>query len=314
MPVISLITAVRNGAAYIARAIESVLSQNYPDLDYIVMDGASVDGTAEILERYRSRLGYLESKPDNSLVDAYNKALARARGELIGILNADDILAPGFLRAIGAAALTARDALVLCGSAEVRDLDSGQLIYRVAQPERLTVTMRNALSGLTLFNAKFYRRETFDRFGEFAEDFPGHRFFIATDRHFLIRLALAKVPSVPVPEATYVYYRHPASLTFSRSNVLLTLEENLWMAERFLEQNPDALQRRQLLSWRAEQQFVLAVQLARRGRLDRALALSGCGLREHPFLFLGQSWATLARALRNRLEERANRRAAQGTR
>lgn len=101
LPSISLVTPVRNQAQYIAQAIDSVLSQGYPALEYVVLDGASTDGTAQVVESYRPRLAWCESRPDGGQSDAINKGFARTRGEVMGWLNGDDLLLPGALARVG---------------------------------------------------------------------------------------------------------------------------------------------------------------------------------------------------------------------
>ncbi|NID08784.1 glycosyltransferase family 2 protein [Fibrivirga algicola] len=88
---VSIITVVYNGAETIAEAIESVLAQTYPSIEYIIVDGASTDGTQAIVERYGDRISQFISEPDQGLYDAMNKGIQRATGDVIGILNADDL-------------------------------------------------------------------------------------------------------------------------------------------------------------------------------------------------------------------------------
>lgn len=89
---VSLITVCRNVAPVIAETLDSVLSQTHLDIELIVIDGASTDGTVEILERYRSKLGALVSEPDKGIYDAMNKGLRLATGDVIGFVNAGDLL------------------------------------------------------------------------------------------------------------------------------------------------------------------------------------------------------------------------------
>lgn len=93
MPKISVITVVFNNAHTIEQTIESVASQNYPRIEHIVIDGASTDGTLEIIHRHRERLSAFKSEPDRGMYDAMNKGLALASGDIIGFLNADDVYA-----------------------------------------------------------------------------------------------------------------------------------------------------------------------------------------------------------------------------
>lgn len=90
---ISVITVTYNAAATIEDCLKSVISQDYPDLEYIVVDGASVDSTLDILKKYKSNISRFISEKDEGLYDALNKGIALATGEYIAILHADDFYA-----------------------------------------------------------------------------------------------------------------------------------------------------------------------------------------------------------------------------
>lgn len=94
---ISIITAVHNNREFIADAIESVLSQRYPHIEYIVIDGASDDGTVEIIKRYEDKISKFISEPDNGIYDALNKGLKIASGDVIGFLHSDDFYSDEFV-------------------------------------------------------------------------------------------------------------------------------------------------------------------------------------------------------------------------
>lgn len=87
---ISIITVCYNSEAFIASAIESVLSQSYTNIEYIVIDGGSQDGTMSIIQSYGERIARVVSEPDEGIYDAMNKGITLATGEVIGILNSDD--------------------------------------------------------------------------------------------------------------------------------------------------------------------------------------------------------------------------------
>jgi len=91
-PKISVITAVYNQAAYIEDCILSVIGQGYPDLEYIVIDGGSTDGTTDIIKKYEDKIHYWVSEKDRGLYHALHKGLSLATGEIMGWLNSDDIL------------------------------------------------------------------------------------------------------------------------------------------------------------------------------------------------------------------------------
>lgn len=90
---ITVVTAVYNGAGTIEDTLRSVASQNYPNIEHIVVDGASKDATLAIVERYRKGIARIVSEPDRGVYDAMNKGLSAATGEVIGFLNADDVFA-----------------------------------------------------------------------------------------------------------------------------------------------------------------------------------------------------------------------------
>lgn len=88
---ISIITAVYNQNSHIRGAVESVLSQDYPDIEYIVVDGGSTDGTLDILSEYKDRIDKFVSEDDNGLYDALNKGILMATGDYVGFLHSDDM-------------------------------------------------------------------------------------------------------------------------------------------------------------------------------------------------------------------------------
>ena len=92
---ITIITVVYNGAEHIEQTMTSILEQSYPNIEYIVIDGGSVDGSVDIIRKYADRLAYWTSEPDRGIYDAMNKGLSRATGEMIGIQNSDDWYEPG---------------------------------------------------------------------------------------------------------------------------------------------------------------------------------------------------------------------------
>lgn len=87
---VSIITVVYNGAATIEQTILSVLNQSYKNIEYIVIDGLSADGTQEIVRKYQDFIAYFVSEEDNGIYDAMNKGLRKATGDIIGIINSDD--------------------------------------------------------------------------------------------------------------------------------------------------------------------------------------------------------------------------------
>jgi len=100
LPKISIITACFNRSATLERSIVSVLNQNYPNLEFIIIDGGSTDGTVEVIKKYERHLSYWISEPDNGIADAWNKGIKKSTGEIIGIVDADNFYEPGVFKLI----------------------------------------------------------------------------------------------------------------------------------------------------------------------------------------------------------------------
>ena len=94
-PKISLITISYNSKKHIEDTILSVTTQNYDNYEYIIIDGASTDGTLDIINKYQDKITTIITEPDKGISDAFNKGIRLCTGDIIGIINSDDILLPG---------------------------------------------------------------------------------------------------------------------------------------------------------------------------------------------------------------------------
>lgn len=157
-----MITICRNAEATIAHTIESVSTQRFPQLEYIVIDGASTDSTPNIVRSFGTMVDIFVSEPDNGIADAFNKGIARASGEIIGFINADDQLLPGTLAKVAQRFEAFAELDVLHG--DVLLYDGDELVKQVAPAGRWWYPWR-----LVLFNhpATFVRRRVYDRCGQF---------------------------------------------------------------------------------------------------------------------------------------------------
>jgi glycosyltransferase involved in cell wall biosynthesis len=184
-PRLSIITPSFNQAGFIERTLRSVLDQGYPELEYIVVDGGSTDGSVDIIERFSDQLAWWVSEADDGQTDALNKGLRRATGDVVAYINSDDDYLPGSFRA-AVEALGRSDALWAVGSARFVDKhDRPTALWRPHLPRRGRHWWVLDPWGVPQA-ATFWRREVFDRFGLFREDM--HYVF---DTEFGLRLALA---------------------------------------------------------------------------------------------------------------------------
>jgi len=181
-PRISIITAVFNRASTVQASIESVLKQRRANIEYIVIDGNSSDGTQEVVRRYESSLAKFISEPDTGIYNALNKGVLAASGDIVGFIHADDTLAnPNAIRLIADAF---QDPTV--------DAAYGDLVYVDAgRPERIVRYWKSGQASESRFrrgwmppHPTFYlRREHYLNLGSYREDFQ-----ISADYELLIRM------------------------------------------------------------------------------------------------------------------------------
>lgn len=100
-PRISIITPSFNQGKFLEETIQSVLNQNYPNLEYIILDGGSTDNSVDIIKKYEDRITFWESKPDNGQADAIFRGFEKATGDIIAWINSDDYYLDGALKAVG---------------------------------------------------------------------------------------------------------------------------------------------------------------------------------------------------------------------
>ena len=173
-PRITIVTPSLNQAAFIEDTIRSVLDQDYANLEYIIVDGGSLDGTAEIIKRYEHDLTYWVSERDRGQSHAINKGMERATGEVCGWLCGDDVLTPGALHTVGGFLREHPHCRWLAGSGEFHVLSTGSVTLRtagLASPTALLEFWRHGESGHYLPQpSTFWRRSLWDESCGLRED------------------------------------------------------------------------------------------------------------------------------------------------
>ena len=261
---ITLITACYNSAGTIRTAIESVLSQRGVDVEYIVIDGGSTDGTVSLLREYEAKTGNGEwgtgngdesistrstrstrltfkwiSEPDKGMYDAINKGIKMATGDVVGILNADDVLATDETLAHIVSAFDQKDSPVPsspfpvpkridCVYADIRFVREGESVeaLRTAKTVRYCSAAKwrpwmFRFAAMVPHPSFYVRRECFERLGGYSLDYR-----ICADFELELRyLDLAKLKAAYLPECVVVMRMGGASTAGWRSNVEINRED-----------------------------------------------------------------------------------------
>ena len=163
--------------------MDSVLSQDYPNIEYIVVDGGSVDGTLDVIRRLEDRIAMWISEPDSGISDAFNKGVALARGEIVGIINSDDWYESNAVNS-AVRALREMDADIVCGGMQYWSGEKKSWRVR-SDPGRLEETMYVGHPTV------FARRNAYRQVGLFRPDFR-----LAMDYEWLLRAKCAGVKIV----------------------------------------------------------------------------------------------------------------------
>lgn len=168
LPLVTVVTPSFNQARFIRATIESVLSQDYPNLEYIIMDGGSTDGTSGVVAPYSDRLQFISEK-DRGQADAINKGFRMARGSIVAYLNSDDLFLPGAVSAAVAALTQDPELGAVYGEGYRIDAD-GNVISRFEVTEPYNLWKLINVSDYILQQTVFWRRDVFDTIGFFELD------------------------------------------------------------------------------------------------------------------------------------------------
>lgn len=197
-PLVTIVTPSYNQAEFLEETIESVLAQEYPNLEYIIVDGGSNDGSVEIIRRYEDRLAWWVSEPDGGQAAALNKGFARGTGELLGWINSDDTLLPHAISR--AAEVLAGDPELLFVYGAVIEIDDRSRRVGYSPPVHADVDdMVRRCNYAIGQQGSLFRRRALEQVGPLNED--SHWLF---DTEFFLRIILAgNVARIDDALATY---------------------------------------------------------------------------------------------------------------
>ncbi|OGT47419.1 MAG: hypothetical protein A3E83_01580 [Gammaproteobacteria bacterium RIFCSPHIGHO2_12_FULL_41_20] len=256
LPKISIIIPVLNRGDMLARAIESVLNQQYQNIELLIIDGGSTDNTLSVIKQYAQYITYWCCEHDGSSNVAINKGIARATGDLIASLMADDWYEPGTLLKIGKAFCQHPDAdMISCGGRIVYQAQDGegyQLRSIFTSSRALSLSFYRVFFGVSAICCRFIRRSLYMRIGNYLPaDVAGKHIFSA-DKEFLLRTVLYKAKNIIVDHLGYTYYEHAGSATFDANNyprLARICSEHLETALHYLKRTDLSLAQRYLLHY-----------------------------------------------------------------
>jgi len=205
-PLVTIVTPSLNQGRFLRATIESVLAQDYPRIEYLIMDGGSADETAAVAAEYASRLEFV-SEPDRGQSHAVNKGFARGRGEVLAWINADDLLLPGAVSAAVEGLAGHPEAGAVYGDG-VRIDEAGREIGRFPYTEPFNLWKLVHLYDYVLQQTLYMRRGAFEEAGGLDESLH-----YAMDWDLLIRLGLRR-PLAFIPKKMGAIREHPAAKSF----------------------------------------------------------------------------------------------------
>ncbi len=206
VPTVSIVTPSFNQAQFLERTLKSVLEQEYPQIEYIVQDGASHDGTPRLLERYRPRLAYMESCQDNGQADAINRGFHHSSGEIMAYLNSDDLFLPGTVAYVMKFFLDHSDVDVVYGHRIIvndNDLEIGRWV--LPQHDDNMLQWADYVPQETLF----WRRRIWEKAGGYLDE----SFHFALDWDLLLRFRDAGATFSRLPRFLAVFRVHELQKT-----------------------------------------------------------------------------------------------------
>lgn len=205
-PLVSIVVPSFNQAKYLDATLQSIFSQSYPNIEVIVIDGGSTDGSKQILEQYGSRLKYWVSEPDNGQTHAINKGFARASGEVLAWLNSDDLLMPGAVARAVASFYSDKQTDVVYGDRVIINEDSWDIgVWRTWHAHDSVLAYADFIPQETLF----WRRTVWDKVGASLDE----NFQFAMDWDLLLRFKAANANFKKLDAFQGAFRFHPEQKT-----------------------------------------------------------------------------------------------------
>lgn len=238
LPTISVVIPCYNAASMIEDTIKSVLAQDYPHVELIILDAASTDGTVDIIKRYAPHIAHWRSEPDDGPNAAYNEGIEKANGQIVALLNADDWYEPDTLTQVGQAFADHPHADMVTVAARMVSFDTAGALAVHKQFEGSAQALTMLASPIP--NARFITKQVYETHGLFQTlNHRGQR-LIAADLELLLRLSNQGLHNIVLAHMGLNYRVHSGSITFSNNpkNNRQMYDERAWIAEEYLSPSP----------------------------------------------------------------------------
>jgi len=220
---VSIVTVCFNSVKYIDEAIQSVVTQNYPDIEYIIIDGGSTDGTVEIVKSYGDKISKFISEPDFGIYDAMNKGIMNASGAIVGLLNSDDFFYDDKVVEKIANSFISHEIDGVYGDVQFVDSVNTKRIVRYYSSRKFRI--EKFKNGYMPAHPSFYiKRELFEKLGYYKIDYQ-----IASDFELLVRFMHNKELRFKYLEMPFVSMR-PGGISNRSLSSRITLNKEILRA------------------------------------------------------------------------------------
>lgn len=228
---ISIVTVSFNQDQFLERTILSVLAQDYPELEYIIVDPGSTDGSRAIIERYRSQVAKVIYRPDHGAAEGLNNGFSEATGDIFGFLNSDDLLLPGSLSSAMSFFAAHPDVDIVNGHSNLIGPDDTFL--RRLYADRMSIKRHLYGNVILLQPSTFFRRDIFEKVGGFNINNK-----TIWDGELFLDMANAGGNFSLVDEFWSAYRVHAQSITGSRKLEQRMLDTRTEIFSRFMGRKP----------------------------------------------------------------------------